>query len=496
LLVDVRAAKEPVAVCFGDFDVNLRSGDIRRHLVPIALQEQPLRVLIRLLETPGELVTRDELRVRLWSGDTFVDFEHGLNAAIKRLRDALGDSANEPRFIETIPHRGYRFVAPVHRRDDIPLPQRRRFVGRSTTYALAVMTAAALAVGVVWWRGRAPASAAGRPPPQTIVPAAYRAYLQGLYAGRRWQAGGCIEAERHLREAISIDPTFADAYARLADCYVFPDRTRRPGSETFPKARAAAERALALDPESALAHEVLGRIHMHDDFDWPGAERELRHAADLNPADSQALMAYGELLLVRGRPDAGLAAIRDALRFDPLNLDHQVGYAFALRNLRRFDEAAASLRATLESDRTWTPARFWLAYTEADRGQHDAAVAEYLAFLHDAIVPPRVAAITDELRRTYERLGWTAFWQSELALAEADNRSPGSVWQTAASYHSGPFSMARRYARLGNTTAVVEWLERSFDYRHHLMIFIGFEPLFDALRAEPRFRALQARMRL
>src|SRR6476646_9027994 len=122
LLVDVRAATHPVAVCFGDFDVNLRTGDIRRHLVPIALQEQPLRILIRLLETPGELVTRDELRVRLWSGDTFVDFEHGLNAAIKRLRDALGDSANEPRFIETIPHRGYRFVAPVQRRDDIPLP--------------------------------------------------------------------------------------------------------------------------------------------------------------------------------------------------------------------------------------------------------------------------------------------------------------------------------------------------------------------------------------
>ena len=98
---------------FGDFELDLRSGalskDGRRQIVP----EQPLRILKLLLERPGELVTRDELRQRLWPGDTFVDFEHGLNAAVKRLRDALGDSADAPRFIETIPRRGYRLIAPV-----------------------------------------------------------------------------------------------------------------------------------------------------------------------------------------------------------------------------------------------------------------------------------------------------------------------------------------------------------------------------------------------
>jgi DNA-binding winged helix-turn-helix (wHTH) protein/Tol biopolymer transport system component len=101
------------AVRFGDFELDLRTGELRKAGIRLSLPDQPLVALRALLERPGELVTRDELRQRLWPGDTFVDFEHGLNAAIKRLRGVLGDSADVPRFIETIPRRGYRFMAPV-----------------------------------------------------------------------------------------------------------------------------------------------------------------------------------------------------------------------------------------------------------------------------------------------------------------------------------------------------------------------------------------------
>jgi DNA-binding winged helix-turn-helix (wHTH) protein len=90
----------------------------------VSLQELPFRVLARLTECPGRLVTRGQLREELWPRDTFVDFEHGLNAAVKRLRDALGDSAETPRFIETLPRRGYRFIAPV-----APFTGRRALVG-------------------------------------------------------------------------------------------------------------------------------------------------------------------------------------------------------------------------------------------------------------------------------------------------------------------------------------------------------------------------------
>ncbi len=97
----------------GTFEVDCYAGEVRKHGVRIKIQDQPLKLLSALLERPGELITREELHQRLWPDDTFVDFENGLNAAVTRLRQALGDSAQTPRFIESLPRRGYRFVAPV-----------------------------------------------------------------------------------------------------------------------------------------------------------------------------------------------------------------------------------------------------------------------------------------------------------------------------------------------------------------------------------------------
>src|SRR6185503_10377996 len=98
---------------FGVFEVDLRSGELRKNGLRIKLQDQPFQVLAMLLEKPGQVVTREQLHQKLWPDGTFVDFEHGLHAAIQRLRQALNDSADTPRFIETLPKRGYRFLAPV-----------------------------------------------------------------------------------------------------------------------------------------------------------------------------------------------------------------------------------------------------------------------------------------------------------------------------------------------------------------------------------------------
>jgi TolB-like protein/DNA-binding winged helix-turn-helix (wHTH) protein/Tfp pilus assembly protein PilF len=103
----------PGRLRFGIFEADLRTGELRKRGARIRLQEQPFRVLAVLLATPGELVTRDELQARLWAADTFVDFDHGLNKAINKIRAALGDSAESPRFVETVARRGYRFVADV-----------------------------------------------------------------------------------------------------------------------------------------------------------------------------------------------------------------------------------------------------------------------------------------------------------------------------------------------------------------------------------------------
>src|SRR5437763_3710154 len=109
----VPASSGDERVQFGTFEVYMKSGELRRNGNRIRLQEQPFQILSMLLEHPGEVVSREEMRGRLWPADTFVDFDHSLNAAVRRLRDALGDSAENPRFVETVSRRGYRLLVPV-----------------------------------------------------------------------------------------------------------------------------------------------------------------------------------------------------------------------------------------------------------------------------------------------------------------------------------------------------------------------------------------------
>ena len=129
----------PGCLRFGIFEADLRTGELRKRGVRVRLQEQPFQVLAALLDRPGDLVTREELQGRLWTADTFVDFDHGLNKAINKIRDALGDSAESPRFVETVARRGYRFIAAVTMVDvESLLPEtdaRRLRVQRRPTFA-------------------------------------------------------------------------------------------------------------------------------------------------------------------------------------------------------------------------------------------------------------------------------------------------------------------------------------------------------------------------
>jgi len=165
---------------FGDFELDLHTRELRSNGKTLNLQEQPFQVLAILLERPGELVTRDELMKRLWPSDTFVDFDQSLNKAVNRLREVLGDSAEKPFLIGTIPRRGYRFLAPVNTVDSHPLPReapkalpsvlhvvpapeiRRKWfllgLGRIvvTAVAVAATAGAGLLAGRVYWQSAPP----------------------------------------------------------------------------------------------------------------------------------------------------------------------------------------------------------------------------------------------------------------------------------------------------------------------------------------------------
>lgn len=132
---------------FGAFELDVHTGELHKDGLKIKLQGQPIQVLIALLEHPGEVVTREELRQRLWRSDTFVDFEHNLNSAVKRLREAVGDSAENPRFIETLPRHGYRFIAPVAEQT-LPVHRSQMRIRALWIAALAVVMMVALVVGL------------------------------------------------------------------------------------------------------------------------------------------------------------------------------------------------------------------------------------------------------------------------------------------------------------------------------------------------------------
>jgi TolB-like protein/DNA-binding winged helix-turn-helix (wHTH) protein len=151
---------------FGVFEVNPRSGELRKKGTRVKLQDQPLQILLAVLEKPGEIVTREELRAKLWPADTFVDFDHGLNAAVKRLRDALGDTAENPRYIETLPRRGYRFITTTVpdaiQPEQIQSPPR-RWVWLLTCAVLAVLAAILFVLDSGGLRSRLLARSPGQP---------------------------------------------------------------------------------------------------------------------------------------------------------------------------------------------------------------------------------------------------------------------------------------------------------------------------------------------
>ena len=159
--------------CFGVFELDLRAAELRKSGVRLRLQDQPYQVLLKLIERPGEIVSREELRSALWQENTFVDFETGLNAAVKRLRETLGDSADTPTFIETLPRRGYKFIAPVERRVSqdraIPVAVDRQERGRGKELLKRRAVAAAVAVLLLSGVGAAFHYSLPRPPTVTNI---------------------------------------------------------------------------------------------------------------------------------------------------------------------------------------------------------------------------------------------------------------------------------------------------------------------------------------
>ena len=595
-----------------------------------------------LLEKPGELVTREELREKIW-GQTVVDFDHGLNKAINKIREALGDSAENPRFVETVARRGYRFLADVtpidtaadrqpepetkglvpppdsHRVElaDVGVPPKRPYRPRVWTgigFGLALVVAASLSwilysqsqsspkirslavlpleslsgdasqdyfadgmtdaliadlgqisalrvisrtsvmgykrvhkplaeiarelnveavvEGTVSRSGERvritaqliqvpnekhlwaqsyegdlqdtlalqnrvaraiaeqiqvtlnPREEAALEKSKKVNPEAYEAYLKGRYFWNKRSGEGLKKAIDYFDHAIDADPNYARAYSGLADSYALLGDWEYgilSPQDAFPRAKAAATKALALDDNLSEAHTSLAFILDLYDWDWTSAEKEYKHALALNPGYATAHHWYAWHLIVMGRNDEGIAELKKAESLDPLSLIISSDLADALCIAHRYDESVQQSQKTIEMDPHFAVAHYQLGQVLEQKHRHEEAIAEF--------------------QKAIELSGRNATFESNLAHAYAVSGRKDAAMKIVKDLEnrqgqgsSTDASVALIYVGLGDNDRAMIWLNRAYQARFNPSILM--RPVFDPLRSDLRFQDLLRRIGL
>jgi TolB-like protein/DNA-binding winged helix-turn-helix (wHTH) protein/tetratricopeptide (TPR) repeat protein len=638
-------------VRFGVFEVDLRSGELRKKGARVRLQGQPFLLLVTLLKQRGEVITRDELRGTLWPDGTFINFDHSLGTALNKLRDVLGDSAANPRFIETLPRRGYRFIAPIEAvgeiqfsrvASDVPPVQQEPAAGEldesrepdqvqpldatipgtrpswPIAWKMSGLVVLLLSVSLAVWlplRGRADApirslavlplenlsgdpsqdyfsdgmtdeliaelgqisqlrvisrtsamtyKGARKPLPQiarelnvdavvegtvlrsgnrvritaqlilasaekhlwahsyevvlkdilllqkdvarsiagqirtklnsteatglnhskAVNPEAYDAYLKGRYFWNKRTGEGLKKAIGYFTQAIETDPTYAPAYSGMADSYALMGDWEYgvlPPADAFPKAKAAAAKALALDNTLGEAHTSLAFVFDLFDWNWEAAEREYRQAVDLSPNYATVHQWYSWHLIVLGKTGEALAEMGKAEGLDPLSLIISADMADVLLISRRYDEAIQQSRKTMEMDPHFAVAHYQLGQAFVQKRMDDEAIAE----LQQAIgLSGGNKTFRSALAYAYARSGRRD--KALEILNDLNNRLNNGFLNAS--------EIALVYIGLGDKDQAMTWLEKAYGERFNPSVLI--RPSFDPLRSDPRFQNLLRRIGL
>jgi serine/threonine protein kinase/tetratricopeptide (TPR) repeat protein len=320
--------------------------------------------------------------------------------------------------------------------------------------------------------------------PETISPEAYHCYLKGRYHLGKRTAQSIRKSIKLFEQAIDLDPVYAPANAGLADSYLnLGGWGHLSFRDAYPKAKAAALRALAINPNLAEAHVSLAMVIKEFDWDWPGADSAYRRALELNPNYAVGHQWYGEFLAALGRHEEALAAFERAIDLDPLSLVIQAtlgrhGYFFA----RQYDRAIEQLKKTLEMDETFWLAHLWLGWTYAVLGRIDEAVTEL-----------STAQRLDDNLEILAGLGY-AFGRSghrddAIGIVE-------QLQELSRRRFVSPMLTALVAIGMGEHGQAFEWLEKAYDERAQMLSELKAEPAFDPLRTDPRFDDLLRRIGL
>ena len=312
---------------------------------------------------------------------------------------------------------------------------------------------------------------------------AYQLYLQGLFYWNKWTQADFKRAADYFTLAVQKDPRYALSYAGLADTYsLLGDAGYLPPSEAWPKAKAAAMQALDIDDTLAEAHTSLGLVKEHFEWDWTGAEREFKRAIELNPNSATAHHWYGDYLANMGRPEEGLRETKKAQELDPLSLIINTSLGWQLYVARHNDQAAEQLRKVLDIDAKFAPARRMLEEVYAEMGKQKEAVAEREKILSLSGSPELAASIEED----FSRAGYKGVLQSWLdGLTEISKHG-----------YISSYSIAQAYMRMGEKEKTFGWLEKAYEEHDSGLVSLAVEPMFDAVRSDPRFRDILRRMKL
>ena len=337
-------------VCFDGWTLHRQAGELLRNGSRARLQSQPLQILEELLARPGELVTREQLIARLWPKGV-VDYDTALNSAVRRLRTALGDHAETPRYIETIPRRGYRFIgrldAPVAAPAgiiDLPRPPSPAPPMRTLKWIAMAVVLVAMAVAAGWlWPHSNDGPAGQTAATEAAVSQTQERLLHAQYLFQRRLPGDTELAQQYFEEALEFDSGSALAWAGLAGVFwIETVEGRLPPEQGLSKTRDAAERALALDPDLAEAHLRLAN------YRWSVGDRQqgdkhVRMATALDPENPLVLGYSAGIVAAQGRLGEAIELQRRAVAADPVSTLSRYNLASFLYLAGHFDESKQQL---------------------------------------------------------------------------------------------------------------------------------------------------------
>jgi TolB-like protein/DNA-binding winged helix-turn-helix (wHTH) protein len=615
--------QKPGVLRFGTFELDLASSELRKGGALVKLQSQHFQLLALLGERAGQVVSREEIRRSLWSDETFVDFDRSINFCVNQIRGALDDDPQKPRYIETLPRKGYRFIAPVTEAGDEraeadpgvvskPVPARRWWLPIAGALVALVAIALAVAMGVsrqgkakpieslavlplenlshdpeqdyfadgmtdelitdlskisalrvisrtsvMQYKGtkkpipeiarelnvdavlegtvlqdqgrvRITAQLIGAAPekhlwaekyegslsevltvqdtvakavaqaiqikltpqersllatPRAVNPAAYEAYSKGRYLWEQSGEENLRKSREYFEQAIAKDPGYALAWAGLADAYNrLADWGVLPWTEAAPRTRAAAEKALDLDPSLVGPVVALAFVNMWYEWDWAGAEQLCKRAIELNPNYGRAHSAYAMLLAMIGRVPESVAEARRAHQVEPLDPVFAADLSWKLYLAHQYDEAEREGHKWDEWRLRVRP-NYVTGSIYLQTGRSREAAEEMKA----AAAETHHQALLD-LMYLGHALGVTgARDEGRKVLAE--------MQALTRSRYVPPDYIAMVYEGLGDRNEALVWYEKAVAERS-MNIWILPDPRLDSIRTEPRFKELMRRMGL